>query len=59
MQESKEMISTDQESQKEWSQPRLSTFGTIADITQTCRDPKTHGNVDGFGLQAPPLHCAS
>jgi hypothetical protein len=59
MQEDKKMTSADQESRKEWSQPRLSIFGTIAAITQTCRDPKTHGKDDGFGLKAPPLTCAS
>jgi hypothetical protein len=59
MQEDKKMISADQESRKEWYQPRLSTFGTIADITRGCHDPKTHGHDDGFGLKAPPLNCAS
>ena len=55
----KKMNSADQELRKEWSQPRLSTFGTIADITRGCKDPKTHGQDDGFGLKAPPLNCAS
>ena len=43
---------------KQWTEPALSVYGTVADITRAC-DDKLHGPTDGIALKAPPIQCAS
>ncbi len=56
--ENRRMINGDHQAKKEWSQPVLSVYGTVEDITHGC-DDKMHGKSDGIALKAPPIQCAS
>lgn len=43
---------------KQWTEPALTVFGTIAAITRGCTE-KAHGPSDAIALKAPSIQCAS